>query len=69
MNSDFGDFVTLPDETVANEDLIQYLKDHPSSVAHRIDNGHPLGASTPRYFRLFSSGMPVHVLSARVFDE
>lgn len=69
MNSDFGDFVTLPDETVANNELIEYLKDHPSSVAHRIESGHPLGASKPRYFRLSSSGMPVHVLRARVFDE
>ena len=68
INSNFAGLIALPDETIANDDLVKYLQTHPSATAFRIDREHPLNRKTPRLLTI-SGSATVHVLSAKVFDE
>jgi hypothetical protein len=65
----FGDFISLSDApTIANDDLVDYLKTHPSAFALRIKKGQPLSTDSAAHVSI-GGGTTYHVLSAKVFDE
>ncbi len=54
--------------TIANEDVVKYLRNHPSAFAVRISRGHPLSRESPIQM-IVSGGPKLQVRSATIFDE
>jgi hypothetical protein len=66
---EYGEEVREDDKTVANDELLQYLKLHHNfAVAMKIDKQHPVSQQSPFHLSIMTSNER-HVVRARLFAE